>query len=117
MADKQVVKYFAVDLASSTTLTSAIDLTQGWSEISLKVPSFSSGADIYVHGAVASNGTFVRLTHPPINSAAAQISDFQIASGISGRIVPIPSNYQHIKIELSTAQTDTTSTFHVICKS
>lgn len=117
MADKQVVKYFDIDVTSGATLSSALDLRQGWSDVSLKIPSFSSASDIFIHGAIASNGTYVRVMHPPINSATAAVSDFKIASGISGRIIPIPSTYQHIKIELSTGQTDVTSTFHVICKS
>lgn len=117
MADNQVVKVFSVDVTSGATLSSALDLLQGWGEVSLKIPSFSSASDIFLHGATTSNGTYVRIMHPPINSATAAVSDFKIASGISGRIIPIPSNYQHLKVELSTGQTDTTSTFEVICKS
>ena len=117
MADNQVVRVFSIDVASGVTLSSAIDLAQGWDEVSLQIPSFSSGSDIYLHAATASDGTYTRVTFPPINSATAATNDFEIASGLSARIVPIPANYQHIKIELSTGQTDVTSTFNVICKS
>jgi hypothetical protein len=117
MADKQVVKVFTVDVTSGATLSSAIDLNQGWSTMNLKIPSFSSASDIFIHAAEGASDTFVRVMHPPINSATAAVSDFKIASGLSGRIIPIPVGYEHMKIELSTGQTDVTSTFEVICKS
>lgn len=115
MARNEVIKVFDVDVASSTTLSSAIDLRQGWEKVSLLIPSFSSASDIFVQGATTSNGTYVRVTNQP--TAAGDVTDFRITSGLSSRIIPIPSEYQHLKIELSTAQTDTTSVFNVICKS
>ena len=117
MADNQVVKAFSVDVTSGATLSSALDLSQGWNECSLQIPSFSSGSDIYIHAAATESGTYARVTFPPINSATAATNDFEIASGLAARIIPIPTNYQFIKVELSTGQTDTTSTFNVICKS
>lgn len=117
MADNQVVKVFTVDVTSGATLSSAIDLKQGWSSINLKIPSFSSGSDIYIHAAETADDTFVRVMHPPINSATVAVNDFRIASGLSSRCIPIPIGYQHLKVELSTGQTDTTSTFEIICKS
>ena len=117
MADLHAVKVFDVDVTSGATLSSALDLRQGWRDISLKIPSFSSGSDIFVHAAITSTGTYVRVTHPPVNTGTAQVEDFKIESGLAGRIIPIPSNYQHIKVELSTGQTDTTSSFNVICRS
>jgi hypothetical protein len=117
MADKQVVKVFSVDVTSGATLSSAIDLNQGWSSINLKIPSFSSASDIYIHAAESASDTFVRVMHPPINSATVAVNDFRIASGLSARVIPLPVGYQHMKIELSTHQTDVTSTFEVICKS
>ena len=117
MADNQVVKVFSADITSGATLSSAINLFQGWGECSLEIPSFSSGSDIYLHAATTENGTYSRVTFPPVNSGTAEVNDFEIASGLANRIIPIPSNYQFIKVELSTGQTDTTSTFNVICKS
>ena len=117
MADNQVVKVFPIDLSSGATLTSAINLAQGWSEVSLQIPSFSSGSDIYIHAATTEAGTYTRVMFPPVNSGTAETNDFEIASGLAARIIPIPSNYQFLKVELSTGQTDTTSSFNVICKS
>jgi len=117
MADNQVVKAFTVDVTSGATLSGALDLKQGWSTINLKIPSFSSGSNIYIHAAETATDTFVRVMHPPINSATVAVNDFCIASGLSARCIPIPTGYQHLKIELSTGQTDVTSTFEVICKS
>ena len=111
------VTVFDLDVASGATLSGALDLRQGWRDVALKIPSFSSGSDIFIHGAITSTGTYVRVTHPPVNTGTAQVEDYKIESGLAGRIIPIPANYQHIKVELSTGQTDTTSTFHVICRS
>ena len=116
MADNQVVKVFSLDITSGATLSSGLDLSQGFSEVSLQIPSFSSGSNIYIHAAGASDGTFARVMFPPINSATVATNDFTIVSGLAARIIPIPSNYQHIKVELSTGQTDVTSIFSVICK-
>lgn len=117
MADNQVVKYFSVDVTSGATLSSALDLKQGWGELALQIPSFSSGDDIYLQGAITSNGTYVRIMHPPVNTGTAEVNDFKIESGLAGRIIPIPATFQHLKVELNSGQTDVTSTFNVICKS
>jgi hypothetical protein len=117
MADNQVIKVFSVDVASGATLSSGIDLAQGWSDVSLKIPSFSSGSDIFIQAATTSDGDYLRVMHPVVNSSSAQVYDYKIASGLSARILPIPAGYQHLKVELSTAQTDVTSVFEIICKS
>ncbi len=117
MADNQVVKVFSVDITSGATLSSAVNLSQGWDEVSLQIPSFASGDDIYLQAATTESGTYARVTFPPINSATAATNDFEIASGLGARIIPIPSNYQFIKVELNSGQTDTTSSFNIICKS
>jgi hypothetical protein len=117
MADNQVVKAFSVDVTSGATLSSSIDLQQGWSEVSLEIPSFSSGSNIYIQAAATESGTYSRVMFPPINSATVATNDFTIVSGLANRIIPVPTNYQFIKVELSTHQTDTTSSFNVICKS
>ena len=117
MANNEVVKVFSLDIPSATTLSSALDLSQGWSEVSLKIPQFASASNIYIHASESATGDYVRVMFPPINSATVATNDFTIVSGISARIIPIPSNYQHIKVELSTMQSDATSVFNVIYKS
>ena len=116
MADNQVVKVFPATMASGGTLTGAIDLRQGWREVSLQIPSFPSAADIYLHASTEAAGTYTRITFPPVNSGTAEINDFEIASGLGARMIPIPANYQHLKIEVSTALADG-AFFSIVCKS
>ncbi len=117
MARNEVIKVFSVDLTSGATLSGALDLRQGWEQIAIQVNTFASATDMFIHGATASNATYLRVMHPAVNTGTAQVEDYKIESGIAARMIPLPTGFQHIKVELSTGQTDTTTTFNVICKS
>jgi len=117
MADNQVVKVLSVDITSGATLSAALDLVQGWSEAAVAIGTFASATDVYFHAATTSDGTYRRVAHPIVNTGTAELNDWKIESGIAARVVPLPIGYQFVKFELSTGQTDTTTTLDVICKS
>jgi hypothetical protein len=93
---------FDASMADGATLTGGLDLGGLYDELYLKIPVRASAADIYLHGST-DNSTFFRITHPPVaNTATVAINDFRVVSTTSQRMVPIPTGFQYMKIEIST---------------
>jgi hypothetical protein len=102
-------------MASGLTRPSGyFNLTRGFQKVYLEVPSFASGADVYVQGSSDGN-TFRRIMHPPMNSSAAQVNTFVIPSAASNRFFEIPAGFQYLKPEISTALTDTVTNWKLVC--
>ena len=79
------------------------------SRVFLDVPSGVSSA-IFVQGGVGNGDdqgpllTYRRVTHDvPNTSTIAAPEDFEILSGTTNRIVPVPAHCRYIKIELNVA--------------
>lgn len=108
---------YAVTMTSGATLTSLVDLGGGWATVYLGIPTMPSGTDLYIRAGINSLATSgFRVMHPPVNTSAAQIHTFSIASSVTQRAVSIPNGFEHIFIEYSTATTATSSTFYIFCK-
>jgi hypothetical protein len=107
--------YFSKTMGATATLTSAYDLGRTWRNVSVEIPSMASASDFYIQASVTESGTFRRITHPVPNTSSVQLNDFRISSAVTARIVPIPADYQYIKIEASTMNT-AALVFNVICK-
>lgn len=105
--------YVPVTMNSFSTLTSAIDLAGSWGQVYLAVPTMTSNVELYIQAAVTAGGDYRRIKHPTINSSTSSANDYAISSQCTNRIVPIPSGFQHIKIEAS-AIVSFSPTFHVI---
>jgi hypothetical protein len=75
----------------------------------------NTGTAVYIHGSPTSGGTFVRFGSVLATAAANQFQDFAIATGTSGRILPIEPMCQYLKFETKTAVTHAL-TFSVICR-
>jgi len=111
-----VVKTYQSTMTSGLTLTSAFDLSsRAWSSIYFDIPSMASGTDFYIQGAAALTGTYRRVKHPFINAPYVETNTFVIGSLCTNRLVLIPTGLRYLKIEQSTAMTDTASTFNLIC--
>lgn len=117
MPDYGTTRFFTNTMTSGATLTPVYDLgPEGWDQMWLDLPSFSSASDVFIHAAPTSGSTFSRLRMVTENTATAQSYDFKIPSGLSGRMVEIPGGLRYMKVELSTGQTDVALSFTVICK-
>lgn len=109
------VSQFSISIASGVTLTSSISLgTRAWKTVYVSIPTMVSGSDFFIQGS-GDDSTYRRIIHPIVNSSSVQANTFIIGSGATNKIVPIPNGFAFIKVELSTAMTDTTSTFKIIC--
>lgn len=106
---------YTVSMASGATVsTGMFTLCRSFHRVYLEVPTMTSGCDIYLQG--SSNGTtFRRIKHPPVNTSAAQVHDWYLASSITQRMVEIPAGFKYIRPELSTAMTATAVDFKLIC--
>ena len=111
-----VVKVFTGTMTTGATLTSHYDLSErAWTIIYLDIPSMASGSDFYIQGAATDSSTFRRIHHPVINAATFDSNTFVVGSSVANRLVLIPTGLRFIKVEQSTAMTDTASVFNLIC--
>ena len=98
-------KVLTVTLASSATLTSFIDIGRSWRHVAMELPTMNTATAVYIHGSPTSGGTFTRFGEVLATAAANQFQDFAIATGTSGRILPIEPMCQFLKFETKTAVT------------
>lgn len=108
---------FEITIASGATLSTSVDLGQGWNHISLEIPTMASGTDIYFQAANENDGSgvFRRFHHRITNSNDIPVA-MSVDSSITNCFVPLEFvRYRYLKIELSTAMTATSATFHLVC--
>jgi len=105
---------FTVPMASAATQSSAIDLQKSFNKLSLVIPTMASGSDITIYGCQTATGTFRQMFHQPTGASAA--AAFSIASSITNCIVPLPNfHVQYLKIGHTTATTDSSYSYVIIC--
>lgn len=105
------VKVFTVTMTSGTTFSTMIDMGTSYEGYILEVPSMSSGGNIYIQGAEASDGTFRRVYFKATSTTAAPV---QVLSSVSNALVPIDTRLpQFVRIELSTATADAVYKFRI----
>jgi hypothetical protein len=103
-------------MASGSTLSTYINVSVSYNKILLEVPTMTSGTNIYMQGAVSASGTFRRIMNPSTNVTGVAPSYFNIASSVTGgNFVEVPFVLPYMKVELTTAMTDTTSNFNLVC--
>ena len=108
------VKPFTATLTTGTTVTSAIDLAGSYGFIMVGIPTMTSGCDHYFQVGDTATGTFRRLYHPS-TVATAKPTVVVVDSSVSNCYVPVEVNAQFIKIEVSTAASDTSHTYKILC--
>lgn len=107
--------YFTASMASGASATSEIDLGHSWHQVWVSIPSMASGSDVYFLGTTQSGGTYKRMYHAPTIGVATS-TPIYVTSGVTNCIVAMPNlHMRYIKVQLSTATTDTPYTFQVIC--
>lgn len=104
---------YTVNLASNTTLTSALDISRAWRNVYLEIPTMTSGCDIYLQAADSATGTFRRV-YSKVNSATVA-NPWYILSSITQCLVDVPAGLRHLKVEITTAMTATSVNFKVHC--
>lgn len=108
------VVYTLTQTSGLTRPAGYFDLQRSFRAVYLEVPSFASGADVFMQGSTDAN-TFRRIMHPPLNSATVANNTFTIASAASNRFHPVPDGFRYLKPEISTALTDTVITWKLLC--
>lgn len=110
-------RVLTITMTTGLTVTTSLDMIKIWDRVMLEVPTSTSGCDLYLQGANYLGGTFRRVTFPvPLTATAQNPIDFKIGSAVTTRIIPIEVVLpRFIKVEASTAQTDTTRTFNFLC--
>lgn len=105
---------FTATLTTGSTSTSAIDLAGGYGKVMVGIPTMTSGCDHYFQVSDSSTGTFRRLYHPADVANATPVV-VTYASSVSNCYVPLDANARYLKIEVTTAASDTSHTYKLIC--
>lgn len=105
---------FPTFVCGATLHTSCIDLNKAWNKLTLVIPSMTSGTDIYLQASPTSDGTFMRVYHPP-SGATSVAGAWFLGSAVTNCIVPINNTHlQFLKVEFSTAMTASSAMFKII---
>jgi hypothetical protein len=105
---------FTASMASGGTLTTIANLTRGWANIFLEVPTLTSNTQIHVQGAFTTTDTFRRVKSVVVQTNSIQTNTFAIASGATNALIPLPAGMICYKVE-TTATVDDGATFRIIC--
>lgn len=108
---------FKVTMTSGNTITSLLDLGGAWNRVFMRVPTMTSGTEIYLKaGTDPADVDGFRVMFPPVNTSAAQVHTFSVASGVSQRVMEVPlAGIRHVFVEFSTATTATSQSFQFFC--
>lgn len=106
---------FSTTIDSGVTLSDAIDLGRGWENLTVEIPTMTSGTDIFFQGSSELNGTYRRCHHGLTNSLDNPAA-INIDSSVTQCFVPLDAiHLRYLKVELGTAMTATAATFKVVC--
>lgn len=100
-----VTANYVVTMSANASLTSDFNLRRTWNSVFLEIPTMVSNSIIYIQAAAGQDSTgalsylFRRVYHPMINSAAPTANLFQVNTGVTNCMIPIPNGFRHLKIE------------------
>jgi len=109
------VKAFTKTITTGSTESDVIAIGGGYEKILLGIPTMTSGCDHYIKVSDTEDGTFRRLYHPGYVDTAKPVV-MNIDSSVTNCYVPLNFAAEYFKIEVSTAASDTSHTYKVICK-
>ena len=95
------VKSLTVSIASNGTLSEAAMLgEQGYSQVYVDMPSFSTNAAVRVYG--SGDGSTYRYMHMAVpNTATVGTTTMVIASGANNRWIPLPAWAPYMKFQVT----------------
>lgn len=104
------VQVFTLSMSSGTSFSSAmdLDLTPRWA--TLIVPSMASGSDVRIWASDSLSGTYRRMAYMGATGPAL----YTIASSVTDCAVPFPAYARFVKVQLSTATSNTAYTFKIV---
>lgn len=114
MATIGPIKPFSVTIASASTSSSGIDLGGSYNRVMIGIPTMTSATDIFFRASEAIDGTYRRIYHrPKVDSTTP--TPVQFDSSVTNCFVPIDVAAQFFQIAYTSATTDTSQTFKIIC--
>ena len=114
MSHGQVTVYTQTMPSGATVCTNFFDLGRAYRRVYLEIPTFASGADVFIQG--SRNGTtFRRIYKATISTATVQSYPWQIGSASSQSFQEVPPGFRYYRPEISTALTDTVTPWNMIC--
>ena len=108
------IKPFSVTIASAATSSSAIDLGGAYNRIMVGIPTMTSATDIFFRASDAIDGTYRKIYHrSKVDSTTPTAVNFD--SSVTNCFVPLDVAAQFFQIAYTSATTDASQTFKVIC--
>lgn len=105
-------KVFAQTMASGATLlTTPLDCGRAFARVYLEIPTMASGTDIYIQA--SSDGTTYRRIY--LLGDYSTMTVWSAGSATTQCHVQVPAGFRYYKPELTTALTDTVTTWRLIC--
>jgi hypothetical protein len=108
------IKAFTTTIASAATSSSSVDLGGSYNGLMVGIPTMTSATDIFFRVSDTSDGTFRRIYHTP-TVATAKPTAVQIDSSVTNCYVPIDCKAQYFQIAYTSATTESSQTFKIIC--
>ncbi len=107
------VRAYAATIASGVSLSSGFDLGAAPTRVTLMVPTMASGSDISILYSDVLAGPYYKAC--TFNSTTGAAVAYNIASSITLVACDVPVCGQFIQLKLTTATTDNSYTFKILC--
>ena len=110
------VKAFTVTIASAATSASAIGLGGAYGKVLVGIPTMTSATDVFFMVSDTLDGTFKKLYHESVVDSATP-TQVLFDSSVTNCYVPINFGGQFLQIAYTSATTEASQTFKVLCSS
>jgi len=105
---------FTTTIASAATSSSAIDLGGGYKKVMVGIPTMTSATDIFFRVSDTEDGTFRRIYHSPKVDSTTPTA-VQYDSSVTNCYVPVDIAARFFQIAYTSATTEASQTFKVLC--
>lgn len=106
-------KTFTAEIAANATNCTIMVGTTPWQHVYLRMPTFSTGADLEVHGSWDGT-TYYRATRGTGNTATSGYNPAFVGTGSSGYLCEIPNAFYYYKFVV-TGTVCAAASFPVVC--
>lgn len=114
MATVGAVVAFTTTIASAVTSSSAINLGGAYNRVMVGIPTMTSATDIFFRTSDTLAGTYRKIYHESV-AATTTPPAVLIDSSVTNCFVPLNIAAQFLQIAYTSATTETSQTFKVLC--
>ena len=105
------VKRFPVTITTGNTVSAEVDLGGAYGNVMLGFGTFATAFSTRLQCSDESGGTYRNVYQNTITGAAV----YEVASAVSNAYIPVHLPAQYVKVEATTAPSDTSCNFVILC--